>query len=57
MSTISLTFYLRTENELAYNGRLLRETSYNFISQDFAISNYVVFLKKKKQVEISVSVL
>ena len=55
MSSVSLTFYLRTENELAYDDSLLREISSNFISQDFAISKYVGFFLNF-YVEISVSV-
>ena len=41
MSTLSLTFYLRNENELAYDDRLLRETNFNSNSQHFAISKNV----------------
>ena len=44
MSTVSLTSYLRTENEQAYDGRLLREKSSIFIPQDFALSKYVFFV-------------
>ena len=39
MSTVSLTFSLRTENDLAYIGRPSRKASSNY----FAISKYVFF--------------
>ena len=47
MSNVSLMFYLRSENELAYDGRLLRETSSNIICEDFAISKYVFTNEKQ----------
>ena len=43
---------------MAYDGRLLRETRSNYISHNFAISKYFLFLKKKNfYVEIAFSVL